>query len=297
MKNNSNKLGFSLLEISVILLIVGILIASVSSGKSLIKKSRITSAQSLSANSPVSSVDTLVIWLEPVMSDSILEDETYEGQSITGWQNMTNYFTPQRFIVASGGDNPSYRESSINNIPSINFDGNDSIDINSAMQHITGSNFSIFIVEERSGNGKLIASDNLTVEYNSGNFQIAQNGALTPIINSPQASFGPTLNYISFASYVNGAAPAGTNYYRNKGIFIDNTDNTQKINPTSPDTGDHLSTDIIPTIYNATLGANSSGFEGDISELIIYGQSLTFLELDEVLKYLSTKYQIELEKS
>ena len=286
MKNNSNKLGFSLLEISVILLIVGILVASVSSGKSMIKKSRITSAQTLSANSPVSAVDTLAIWLEPVMSDSISEDETYEGETISGWQNMTSYFTPQKF--SSAGD-PSYREASINKIPSINFDGNDSIDINSAIQHITGSNFAIFIVEERDGNGALIDSDNLKVIYDSadGNIKISQNGSE---VISAAAPSGPTLNYISFASYENGSAPVGTAYYRNKGVFMNA--GVEAINSTATAT-----TNIVPNISGATLGASTNGFNGDISELIIYGQSLTFLELDEVLKYLSTKYQIELDRS
>jgi type II secretory pathway pseudopilin PulG len=288
MKNNPNKLGFSLLEISVILLIIGILIASVSSGKSMIKKSRITSAQTLSANSPVSAVDTLAIWLEPVMSDSISEDETHEGKTISGWQNMTNYFAPQKFNI---GGNPSYKESSINKIPSINFDGDDSIDINNAIQHITGSNFAIFIVEKRDdNNGMLIASDNIKVAYDDNRFAIVQNttgGIQTPGV----VADGPAINYISFASYQNGAAPVGTAYYRNKGVFIDS--NGEKINPTIQLT----STSIIPTIANATLGAATNGFKGDISELIIYGQSLTFPELDEVLKYLSTKYQIELDRS
>jgi len=288
MKNNPNKLGFSLLEISVILLIIGILIASVSSGKSMIKKSRITSAQTLSANSPVSAVDTLAIWLEPVMSDSISEDETHKGKTISGWQNMTNYFAPQKFNI--GGD-PSYKESSINKIPSINFDGDDSIDINNAIQHIAGSNFAIFIVEKRDHeDGTLIASDNIEVKYDDNKFKITQN---TTAIETPGVvADGPAINYISFASYQNGAAPVGTAYYRNKGVFIDS--NGEKINPTiQPNTN----TSIIPTISNATLGAATTGFKGDISELIIYGQSLTFPELDEVLKYLSTKYQIELDRS
>jgi type II secretory pathway pseudopilin PulG len=290
MKNNPNKLGFSLLEISVIILIIGILIASVSSGRSIIKKSRITSAQTLSANSPVSAVDTLAIWLEPVMSDSISEDETHEGKKISGWQNMTNYFAPQKFNII--GD-PSYKESSINKIPSINFDGNDAIDINNAIRHITGSNFAIFIVEKRDDKtGKLIASNNIEVEYVDNKFKITQN--TTAIQTDHAVADGPAINYISFASYQNGAAPAGTTYYRNQGVFID-SNSGEKINHTIQDT----STSIIPTISNATLGDDddTSGFKGDISELIIYGQSLTFLELDEVLKYLSTKYQIELERS
>ncbi|MDA7705053.1 hypothetical protein N8772_01055 [Rickettsiales bacterium] len=285
MKKN-HKLGFSLLEVSVILLIIGILLASISAGKSMIKTSRITSAQTLTSNSPISSVEPLAIWLEPVLSESIVEDETYEGQTITGWQNITNYFVSNR--LTAGGD-PSYSEAAINDIPSITFDGTDSIDLNAPIQRITGSNFAIFIVEDRdNATGKLIDSDNLVIEYTTDNLQVDKN-TNTDIINFASASSGPAINYLSFASYQSGSAPVGTAYYRNRGVGLD-------VNSITAD-GSDGNADSIGSISTATLGNDVGGFIGDISELIVYGQSLTFVELNEVLNYLSAKYRIPLNRT
>jgi len=290
MKNNF-KLGFSLLEVSVVLLIVGILLASVSAGKSMIKTSRITSAQSLTANSPVSAVEGLVIWLEPTLAASFSEDDTYDNQDISGWQNITNYFTSSKFNIV--GSAPKYVESSINDLPSVRFETGRSLDINSALKNITGTNFSIFIVEEKSVNnngGKIISSDSLTLKYNnSNNFIIEKNGSAE--ITATVANNSPAINYISFASSASGIAPEGLNYYRNKGIFFDGS-NTKTINPTIESTNNNS----IPSISGATLGAVTNGYYGDISELIVYNNLLTIAELEEILNYLSSKYRITLNR-
>jgi len=286
MKNNF-KLGFSLLEVSVVLLIVGILLASVSAGKSMIKTSRITSAQSLTANSPVSAVEGLVIWLEPTLAVSFSEDDTYDNQDISGWQNITNYFTSSKFNIV--GSAPKYVESSINDLPSVRFESGRSLDINSALKNITGTNFSIFIVEEKSNNGgAIISSDTFTLKYdNSNNFIIEKNG----IGITSEIVDAPAINYISFASSASGIAPEGINYYRNKGIFFDES-NTKTINPTKISTNNNS----IPSISGATLGAVTGGYNGDISEFIVYNNSLTTPELEEILNYLSSKYRITLNR-
>ena len=288
MKNNF-KLGFSLLEVSVVLLIVGILLASVSAGKSMIKTSRITSAQSLTANSPVSAVEGLVIWLEPTLTASFSEDDTYDYQDISGWQNITNYFTSSKFNIV--GSAPKYVESSINDLPSVRFETGRSLDINSALKNITGTNFSIFIVEEKSINnngGAIISSAAFTLKYDNSNFVITKGNAE---ITTTVANNAPAINYISFASSASGIAPEGLNYYRNKGIFFDGS-NTKTINPTTESTNNNS----IPSISGATLGAVTGGYYGDISEFIVYNNSLTTPELEEILNYLSSKYRIALNR-
>lgn len=286
MKNNF-RLGFSLLEVSVVLLIIGILLASVSAGKSMIRTSKITSSQSLTASSPVSAVEGLAIWLEPVSVASLSPDDTYDSQDIGGgWQNLSNYFAPTNFDVTG----PTYNESSINGLPSVTFDSNDIVDIQSSLQHITGTNFSIFIVEERnSDTGILINSDHMVAKYATNYFKIEKDGV--PVVNVVDVPTGPAINYISFASSATGSAPKGLTYYRNKGVFF-NSSNAQDITATD------LSADYegISSSNYATLGSVSGGFVGDISELIVYNNSLTIVELNEILNYLSSKYRINLER-
>jgi prepilin-type N-terminal cleavage/methylation domain-containing protein len=286
MKNNF-RLGFSLLEVSVVLLIIGILLASVSAGKSMIRTAKITSSQSLTASSPVSAVEGLAIWLEPVSVSSLSPDDTYDSQAISGgWQNLTNYFVPANFTV----DGPTYNESSINGVPSVTFGEDDAtVDINSSLQHITGTNFSIFIVEERSnGTGILIDSSNMVARYVDDNFQIEKNSLQVVDVAVPT---GPAINYISFASSATGSSPKGLAYYRNKGVFFDSFDN-QVITTTAVDDNN----ESISSISDATLGGAIGSFKGDISELIVYNNSLTIIELNEILDYLSSKYRITLER-
>jgi prepilin-type N-terminal cleavage/methylation domain-containing protein len=276
------KLGFSLLEVSVVLLIIGILLASISAGKSMIQSSRITAAKSLTANSPVSSIDGLVIWLEPVLAESIDEDETYEGQEITGWQNITNYYNTSELLVKT--DAPKYAEKSINSLPSIRFDGDDDIDIESALKNIASRNFSIFIVEDRANTGIddiLINATDLIIQYTATNkFSIKQGG--TTFATAALQDFNPTINYISFEKNT-ASNTTITEYYRNKMVTDSSTPNVSS-----------TATNFVSTFTGATLGDSSNGFNGDISEVIIYNKALDETEAAEVLKYLSSKYKITL---
>ncbi|MBL6664214.1 MAG: prepilin-type N-terminal cleavage/methylation domain-containing protein, partial [Rickettsiales bacterium] len=52
-----NKTAFSLLELSIVIVIIGVLIVGVIGGKHIIKKSRISTAQSLTSSSPISGIN------------------------------------------------------------------------------------------------------------------------------------------------------------------------------------------------------------------------------------------------
>ena len=64
MKKNY-KLGFSLIEISVVVLIIGVLIAAITTGTDLVKRSKLASARNLSSNSSIYGMKDLVLWFEP----------------------------------------------------------------------------------------------------------------------------------------------------------------------------------------------------------------------------------------
>jgi len=131
----------------------------------------------------------------------------------------------------------------------------------------------------------------MVAKYANNNFQIERDSV--QVLDVADVPTGPAINYISFASSATGSALKGLAYYRNKGVFFN--DGTQDITATN------LSADYegISSSNYATLGSDDDddeGFVGDISELIIYNNSLTIVELNEILNYLSSKYRITLER-
>jgi prepilin-type N-terminal cleavage/methylation domain-containing protein len=122
------KKAFSLIELSIVLLIIGIIIAGVTQSSSLLKKAKIQSSQTLTKNSPVAGIEGLLMWFEPILDESFLSSEAEEGQVVTRWNDinpqssnkldMTNNPYGSFFAV-----NQFYKESAgPGGLPSVYFD-------------------------------------------------------------------------------------------------------------------------------------------------------------------------------
>ena len=81
----SKKRGFSLLEISAVILIIGILIAGVVGGNILIAKSRLAAAQTITNSSPINGIKDSALWLETSNDSSFAEAENANNNPITVW--------------------------------------------------------------------------------------------------------------------------------------------------------------------------------------------------------------------
>ena len=91
----SSKLAFSLLEMSIVILIVGILISWVSKGIDLYADYRFIVAKNLTKNSRVGRIDDLEIWLETTSDESFatgadpyinLSSDPADGAKIGLWR-------------------------------------------------------------------------------------------------------------------------------------------------------------------------------------------------------------------
>ena len=69
LKKDNNK-AFSLIELAVVILIIGILVAAVTQGGKLVSRAKVTSAKTMTQSSPVSGIDNLSLWLETVTDQS-----------------------------------------------------------------------------------------------------------------------------------------------------------------------------------------------------------------------------------
>lgn len=80
--NRSIK-AFSFIELSIVILVIGVLIAGVSQGGKMITKFKITTAASLTNSSPVHSIKNLVAWYKTTSEKSFIATESDDGQSVS----------------------------------------------------------------------------------------------------------------------------------------------------------------------------------------------------------------------
>jgi len=76
MTKNTNHKAFSLIEISVVIVIIGILIAGISSGIELYDDYKLKVAQNLTKNSRVNRIPDLEMWLETTGENSLATGTT-----------------------------------------------------------------------------------------------------------------------------------------------------------------------------------------------------------------------------
>lgn len=146
MKKHKFQKGFSLIELSIVIIIIGILIAGLSASSALINKSKLSTAKSLTNSSPVSSIKDLFFWLEATSEKSFSASEPEDGDSLSTWNNINPRIQniTQTFVEGGTSKEPKYKLNCINNMPCVQFNGDYSnfhID-----EDAKTDNFSIFVV-------------------------------------------------------------------------------------------------------------------------------------------------------
>ncbi|MBM3579265.1 MAG: prepilin-type N-terminal cleavage/methylation domain-containing protein [Alphaproteobacteria bacterium] len=174
------KKAFSLVELSIVILIIGVLIAAVGQGLDLLQDSRITAARLITKSSRANSVKGMVFWFEPSLEESFIASEAINGTTISQWKD-TN---PQSDIkldakagqktdatlitynVATSGTSgntsgPTYIEKGLNNLPTLRFTNSDSafiyLAVDKRMSNIPNKGMNLFLVMTyRSGSSSFI---------------------------------------------------------------------------------------------------------------------------------------------
>ena len=276
------KSAFSLLELSVSLVVVSLLMAMVSQGIKVVTSSRLTTARSLTSKSPVPNIPGLVAWYETTSVDSLKAGEAVDGKQISTWYDISPDSIPARknalTRVASAA--VTYKSDGINKIPSLLFNGTNKIELANFYQGSTSQN-TIFIVANPSTITTIIldsssSGSNSNIGQNSNSFSmnlgsLVWTGTVTnPIVNLAKVS------YIA-AVYFNGSNSKV--YFNSSSIIAGGS----TINPGTT------------ALTGVSIGANRSNalnYSGLISEIIIYNRPLQNQERKDVMSYLSKKYGI-----
>ncbi|NBO24788.1 MAG: prepilin-type N-terminal cleavage/methylation domain-containing protein [Chlamydiae bacterium] len=160
-QRKAQKKAFSLIELSVVVLIIGILIAGITSGSRLVRDSRLKSAAQLTKSSDVNNIPDLVLWLEPTLENSfavadssVNDNNTFisapansvynqlsvttnpsyvadtfrpdNRQVIARWNDINPRVTPgnrKSVYQHKHSNRPMYIANAINGLPALNFSG------------------------------------------------------------------------------------------------------------------------------------------------------------------------------
>lgn len=255
--------AFSLIELAIVMIIIGILIVTVTQIDSATGQASISSARSLTKSSPVTSIDGLELWLETTMSESFDQSDADAGTAVTNWYDLSNnkYKATQAMVA----NRPVYTNKVINSLPALSFDGStDSIDLSMV---VDGSVYTMFVVAsfDNTGSGlPFLAKETANLLGISSN----NNNPITFSLNPNSGGATVWVNGI-----LNGSTPLS------KAAVISGV-----TTPTSSIT------------YNFKFGRNMndnvSYFKGYIAEIIIFKKALSDVERKDIEQYLGKKWGV-----
>lgn len=295
------KKAFSLLELSVVILILGLMIAGIAQGGRLITKMRIASARSFTQASTVAAIPGLTLWLDATAEKSFSKLEADDGQSITNWYDVSPVTQKIIFTQATPLAKPTYVANAINGLPAINF-------LKSSSQYLgsstavrvadiaSASEVTIFIVQ------KFISNSTSTFFWDGGgstrinihafhegsaaayfDFGVCCNGTSRLTAGYSSTTENNKLRVISVFKKSSGAAE----FRLNGGFAYMSTASAMTATLDSTATGN---------IYIGGAGPSNAGleFSGYIAEIIVYNRAVTAEERQEVEQYLGKKWGIKI---
>lgn len=289
MKSLKNRKAFSLIELSLVILIIGILIVGIVHSSNLISKFRLNSARSLTQNSPVNSIGDIVLWYETTMENAFDENVVETGDLISTWhdlniQKMLKNDATQSAVL----DKPSYQEDCINSLPCVRFgESNNNTYLSFNGLSLIGSNYSLVFVEKRTSNraanyflggtGAQTTNNKLAFGYELSNkLRIGHIGNASEA-TVPSFSLPSAVLHITTFSQTNGR-----DYYRN------GVDTAFPVVSGS---------EMVPLVGypSAVIGLSdliSKFYIGDIGEVIIFNRALKVEERVAIEEYLMNKWGI-----
>ncbi len=124
------KKAFSLIEISIVILVIGILVSGVLGVSNFIEKMRVKTARSLTESSEINGISSLVLWYETTSESSFLNSSSSksldDGDLIsTLYDSSPQVRNKTNATQSTQSKMPKYKKGVINGLPAIYFDGTD----------------------------------------------------------------------------------------------------------------------------------------------------------------------------
>ncbi len=282
------KKAFTLIELAITLMIIGILIAGIIGGNKIIDSSRLAKARMLTSESVVKNIEGLVAWYETSLSDSFNLSEAADNSQITKWYdlNPSSIVMHHNTLTKTASSAVTYVKNGINSIPAVKFSGSN----NDTSGKISLSNFyqgnssrsTIFMVLQPTQ----ILSGQTNIFIDSGNSSSESTLGISSS-NNLNANFGTTTNIsVTFAeeqTYTLAFYSLGSD----SKVFFNNS--SKPFTNTNFNIGTNQ-------LSGLTVGSNKNGvmpFNGLISEIIIFNRPLQNEERKAIFRYIADKYRLK----
>jgi len=322
MPNIKKIKAFSLIELSIVILIIGILVVGVTQSSRLLKQVKLATAQNLTRSSPVHHRN-LAFWWESTLDDSFINSEAVDGSEISQWNDINPATTTkingckgQKSVSAFNYDvspygvikGPIYIADGINNLPTLRFINpgsyatyimTDTKFKNSGNENLTV----ILVVSYRSGDGYLI---DRMCQSNSGNQTSVPCG--TSAILQGQPLFDVYFQAGNLYTLVRDNSGVGTSfdvfgssYLSSKKPFIFTQERKYGKTVTSYINGKQVASivdnmgltnlDMVKIGRHSENSSDSTSF--DLSEIAYYIGSISNEDRDAIEEYFGKKYNIK----
>lgn len=289
--------AFSLVELSIVILIIGVLVAAVGQGLDLLADAKLTGARQQTQSSRVASIKNLALWLETTSLDSFESKDISDGDVVTNWRDINPATSTKVQTTTTSG--PTYKSSCIADLPCLSFNGTSNFfdSTTASANTISSRQVSIFAVVMPLNLSATSRSFILTnVGWTAGNFDLMITSAANNN-NLGYEKFGAP-NY----AYSSNSIRAGVTYLFS--TVDDGTTSRLFSNGTNVATGNTTGSSAIGNsgvfnigyLFNNNANAMSGQeyFNGYISEIILFDRALNTRERQSVEKYLGQKWKIKI---
>jgi prepilin-type N-terminal cleavage/methylation domain-containing protein len=284
----NKKSAFSLIEISIVVLIIGILVAGITQSSRLISSSKIATAQTLTQSSPITSNKGLMLWLETSSEASFASSESSNGAAVTVWNDINSQSTSKLFARTNAAGLVTYKAASpIGGLPSLYFAASttgmtlSAASASAVASPIVSAGFTFFTVYKEDSNAAHSVFYNGSATTNGWGFM--NNGAS---IRNVQTG---TTNHVAATTLygTNATISSGTFDGTNIELFTNGASDTLTAATAAVATA-------TTGMYIGSKDATTTGaFLGYISEIVIFDSALRDDDRKAIEAYLGKKYGIK----
>ena len=297
---NKNNKAFSLIELSIVILVISLLVVGVTKGSRLMSEAKLKSAQALTSSSPVNAMTGVVLWLDATDASTIATGTTYgnpdDGSLVAKWKDHNPQLvrSSQNELAAVADVNrPKYIKNGINGLPTLSFDGSDYLTSSNSAIASAKTGYTMVAVWQSNiiTNGMIFAQGGCTTGVNDGNsagMYIKSNANIASWGCGASGDFAGTTSVYSAKTPYIAVAQVNKNLASNRMSLYLNGTAQSGIQPSA------FLPLISAPIFVGAESVSNNFFNGYISELIVFDRSLTSAEIVDVQGYLSRKYSIKI---